>query len=124
MITSMKKTLLIFSGSLCVVLGLIGIVLPLVPTTPFLLLAAWCYAKSSQKLYDRLLRTKWLGTYIHQYRTQRALPLKTKWTALIVLWVSTFYSIFFLVPLLLIQILLTGVVLYISYFIFSLNTLR
>ncbi|SFP61584.1 YbaN family protein [Salibacterium halotolerans] len=124
MITSIKKTLLLCSGSLCVLLGLIGIVLPLVPTTPFLLLAAWCYAKSSQKLYDRLLHTKWLGTYIHQYRTQRALPLKTKWTALLVLWGSAFYSIFFLVPLVIIQIFLTGVVLYISYFIFSLKTLR
>ncbi|MGY4690671.1 YbaN family protein [Salibacterium sp. K-3] len=124
MIRQTKKALLLIGGTVSVILGFIGIVLPLLPTTPFLLLAAWCYAKSSQKLYDRLLGTKWLGTYIEQYRSHRALPMKTKWTAVLVLWGSASYSILFLVPLLFVQILLTGVVLYITYFIFSLNTLR
>ncbi|MFZ4453260.1 YbaN family protein [Salibacterium aidingense] len=119
-----KKALFIIGGSTALMLGIIGIVLPLLPTTPFLLLAAWCYAKSSETLYDRLLASKWLGTYIKHFREERALPLKTKWTAVLVLWGSSLYSILFLVPLLVVQILLFCVVVSITYFIFSLNTLR
>ncbi|MFB4164347.1 YbaN family protein [Alteribacillus sp. JSM 102045] len=98
--------------------------LPLLPTTPFLLLAAYCYAQSSKKLYEKLLRTKVLGSYIKNYRSGKGIPVKSKILAVCVLWISFFYSIFFIVPLTLIQLLLLIVVAYITYYILSLKTYR
>ncbi|RSL32439.1 DUF454 domain-containing protein [Salibacterium salarium] len=118
------RFLLIIGGIVSTILGVIGIILPLLPTTPFLLLAAYCFARSSDTLYRHLLETKWLGTYIENFRSGKGIPLKTKWIAVIVLWTSSFYSIIYIVPLRIVQLLLFGVVLYITYYIFSLKTYR
>jgi uncharacterized membrane protein YbaN (DUF454 family) len=84
-------------GLVCVVLGAIGIVLPILPTTPFLLAAAGCFCKSSTKMYNWLLNNKWFGDYIRNYREGRGLPLKTKITALAFLWITIGVStVFFL----------------------------
>ncbi|WP_240375888.1 YbaN family protein [Bacillus piscicola] len=116
-----KKYMLIVLGSMSVALGVIGIILPLLPTTPFLLLAAYCYARSSNRLYERLLQTKWLGQYIQDFRSGKGIPVKSKVIALTVLWSSALYSILVLVPLLAVQILLFLVVGYISYYILSIK---
>jgi len=55
-------------GLVCVGLGAIGIVLPILPTTPFLLAAAACFCKSSTRMYDWLLSNRWFGEYIRNYR--------------------------------------------------------
>ncbi|SDH39384.1 hypothetical protein SAMN05192534_10532 [Alteribacillus persepolensis] len=120
---AIKKAVLVFIGSLSVALGVLGIILPLLPTTPFLLLAAFCYAKSSHILYDKLLATR-LGGYIKQYKAGHGLPLKTKVVALALLWGSSAYSILFLVPFLAVQIGLAMIVLYITYWILRLKTYR
>ena len=67
-------------GLVCVGLGAIGIVLPILPTTPFLLAAAACFCKSSTRMYDWLLSNKWFGEYIRNYKEGRGLPLRTKIT--------------------------------------------
>ena len=72
------RAVLIVAGTLCVGLGALGIFLPLLPTTPFLLLAAACYARSSQRFYDWLLNNKYLGQYITGYVQRRGYPLR--WT--------------------------------------------
>ncbi|RSL30127.1 DUF454 domain-containing protein [Salibacterium salarium] len=118
------RILLITGGTISTILGVVGIILPLLPTTPFLLLAAYCYARSSDTLYRRLLETKWLGTYIENFRSGKGIPLVTKWIAVLILWVSSFYSIVYIVPLMIIQLLLFSVVAYITYYIFSLKTNR
>ena len=64
----MKKKLLILLGSLSLFLGLLGIALPLLPTTPFLLLSATCYFHGSDKLYRWLMTHPTLGPYIHSFR--------------------------------------------------------
>ncbi|SDI48667.1 YbaN family protein [Alteribacillus bidgolensis] len=122
--TTFKKNTLIAIGSVSVFLGVVGIILPLLPTTPFLLLAAYCYARSSKRLYEKLLNTKVLGPYIKNYRAGKGIPMKTKIIAIAVLWTSSFYSIFFIVPLIIVKILLVMVVMYISYYIMSLKTYR
>ncbi|MFV0466611.1 MAG: YbaN family protein [Lachnospiraceae bacterium] len=81
-----KKYILIVIGSISVFLGFIGIFLPVLPTTPFLLLAAYCFLRSSKKLYDWLINHKVLGVFIHSYLTYKAIPKKTKIGALIFLW--------------------------------------
>jgi uncharacterized membrane protein YbaN (DUF454 family) len=77
-------------------LGAIGIVFPILPTTPFLLAAAACFCKSSTRMYSWLMNNKWFGEYIKNYKEGRGLPLKTKITALVVLWVTIGFSTGFL----------------------------
>jgi hypothetical protein len=83
-------------GLVCVGLGAIGLVLPILPTTPFLLAAAACFCKSSTKMYDWLLGNKWFGEYIRNYREGRGLSMQTKITALTVMWVTIGISTVFL----------------------------
>ncbi len=82
------KSLLMSVGVLSVGLGAAGIFLPLLPTTPFLLLAAACFMRSSERLYQWLLGHKWFGSYIRNYREHRAIPLRSKIVVLVMLWVS------------------------------------
>lgn len=72
------KTLFILLGALTLVLGLIGIFVPLLPTTPFLLLAAALWVRSSPRLYAWLIAHRRLGPYIRQFRENRAIPLRAK----------------------------------------------
>ena len=90
------KTLWFIAGTICVVLGAIGIVLPILPTTPFLLAAAACYYKSSEKMHRWLLNNKWFGEYIRNYTEGKGLTRKTKITALTVLWITIILSTVFM----------------------------
>ena len=82
------RTLLILSGTLCVILGVLGIFLPLLPTTPFLLLAAACYARSSDRFYHWLMNNRWFGRYISNYRNGRGIPLRQKVLTIALLWLT------------------------------------
>lgn len=101
----MKRVLLITVGWLCVVLATLGVVLPLLPTTPFLLLAAWCFARSSPRFHQWLLYRSWFGSYLRHWQTHRALPKGVKPKAVALIVVTFAISIYF-VPLLLVRILL------------------
>jgi uncharacterized membrane protein YbaN (DUF454 family) len=90
------RTLWFIAGTICVVLGAIGIVLPILPTTPFLLAAAACYYKSSERMHRWLLNNKWFGEYIRNYQEGRGLTIKTKITALTVLWITIGFSTVFM----------------------------
>ena len=86
------RVFLITCGTISVALGVLGLFLPLLPTTPFLLLAAACYARSSEKLYDRLLGNRWLGQYIRNYREGKGIPLKRAAVAIALLWLTIGYT--------------------------------
>jgi uncharacterized protein len=88
------KYLLIIAGSISLALGTIGIFLPILPTTPFLLLSAACYMRSSEGMYKWLLGNRWFGEYIRNYREGRGIPFKTKIFALAILWAAIVYSAF------------------------------
>ena len=85
------KYLLIFLGSLSLALGVIGIILPVLPTTPFLLLAAALYVRSSEKLYQWLINQKYLGTYIRNFREHKAIPLHAKIISISMIWITLIY---------------------------------
>ena len=93
------RWLLLCTGWLCIGFGAIGVVLPLLPTTPFLLLAAACFARASLRFYDWLLSTRVLGQYIQDYRARRGVPLRAKIIALSTLWITILSSVTWLVPL-------------------------
>ena len=80
------------TGTLCVFLGILGAVLPLLPATPFLLLASACYVRSSERLYGRLVGNRYLGTYIAGFRERKGLPLKAKIYTILLLWGSLLAS--------------------------------
>jgi len=82
------RVLLIAGGTLCVALGVIGIFLPLMPTTVFLLLAAACYARSSDRFYQRLVNHRVLGMYVRAGREGRGMPRRAKVVTLVLLWAS------------------------------------
>jgi len=82
------RALLIVLGTLCVVLGVIGMILPVLPTTPLLLLAALCYARSSERFYNWLMTNRWCGKYIRNYREGRGIPLKQKVLTILLLWLT------------------------------------
>ena len=82
------KVLLIACGTLCVALGVVGIFLPLMPTTVFLLMAAYCYARSSDRFYQKLVKHRILGTYIRNANGGRGMPRRAKVVTLVLLWAS------------------------------------
>lgn len=79
-------------GVLAVGVGTLGLFVPLLPTTPFLLLAAACFVRSSDRLYGWLLNHRWFGTYIRNYREHRAVPRRVKMLSLILLWSTIGFS--------------------------------
>ncbi|WP_082234493.1 YbaN family protein [Halobacillus massiliensis] len=121
---NIKRFLLIIIGWLSLAIGVLGIVLPLIPTTPLLLLAAACFFRSSDRMYWWLLENKYFGHYIKNYRKYKGIPLKGKIMGITALWVSILYSALFVVPLLFVKILLICIAAYFTWFILSLNTIN
>lgn len=114
---SVAKYFYIFAGSGSLVLGMLGIFIPLLPTTPFLLLASYCFLRSSKKLYGWLMKHRIFGEYLYNYITYRAVNKHTKISALIFLWITLGIS-FYAVPILYVRIILlvvgTGVSLHLA----------
>ena len=79
---------LIAAGSICVGLGVIGIFVPGMPSTVFFLIAAACYVRSSDRLYNKLLSNKVIGQHIRNFREKRAMPMRAKVTALAMGWTA------------------------------------
>jgi uncharacterized membrane protein YbaN (DUF454 family) len=117
------KILLITIGCLSVALGVIGIFLPLLPTTPFLLLASACFLRSSPRLHKRLLASPVLGSYIQAYMDGRGIPLRAKILAFLLLWASLLYSCS-LFPELYVRLALLTIGLATSILLLRIKTLR
>ena len=123
MIDSIKKGLLVISGTLFLSLGIIGIFIPLIPTTPFLLLSAACYIRGSEKFYKWLIKNRWLGEYIKNYQEGRGVPFIIKIITIIALWFTITLSIIILVSNLIIQIILFFIAIGVSVHIIKIRTL-
>ena len=123
-LNTFQKGLLFIGGTFCLTLGIIGIFLPLLPTTPFLLLAAGCYMRSSDKFYNLLIHNKYLGSYIENYRSGKGIPLKTKIFAIVMLWFTIGLSVVFIIPRLYLKLLLLGIAMAVTYHICSHKTLK
>jgi uncharacterized protein len=104
--TKMKKYTYIALGVVLSIMGIIGIFIPVLPTTPFLLLAAFFFSKSSERFLHWLLTNKLCGSYIDNYRSGRGLPLKQKILTVVFLWLTIGLSAFVFVDKLWVQVLL------------------
>jgi len=87
-------------------LGIIGIFIPILPTTPFLLLSAWAWMNSSDRFYTWLIHNRVLGTYIRNYREKRAITLRHKIVTITLLWAGISYAAIFVSERLWLTILL------------------
>jgi len=101
-----KSRLLIAAGSLCAGLGIIGIVVPILPTTPFLLLAAACYMRSSKRFYQRLTNNRIFGAYVRNYIEGRGMPIRMKILTIFLLWLAIGLTVAFEVQSIVIRIVL------------------
>jgi uncharacterized membrane protein YbaN (DUF454 family) len=104
------RILLVIVGTVCVGLGIVGIFMPVLPTTPFLLLAAACYARSSPRFHSWLLNNKWFGSYIRNYLERKGITIGV--------------SIAFAVETLALKLILGIIAIGVSIHILSLRTLK
>jgi uncharacterized membrane protein YbaN (DUF454 family) len=86
--TTVKRRLLIGAGTLFTGLGIIGIFIPILPTTPFLLLAAACYMRSSARFYQWLIGNRIFGAYVRNYIEGRGMPVRIKLFTILLLWLT------------------------------------
>ena len=124
MIKNMKEGFLIFSGFVFVGLGIIGIFLPLLPTTVFFLLAAVCFAHSSEKFYDWLLNNKWFGSYIRNYREKKGVSAGVKIYSTSLLWITILSSVIFVTENIYVRIGLITIAIAVTVHILTLKTLK
>lgn len=121
--TTLRKGVLAAIGIISVGLGTIGVFLPLLPTTPFLLLAAACFIRSSDRLYNWLIHHRWFGRYIRNYREHRAITLSAKIVALTLLWCAIGYSAVFVAGTWWLRALLAAIAIGVTTHILILKTL-
>ncbi|WP_287128865.1 YbaN family protein [Candidatus Cyanaurora vandensis] len=89
---TLKKWTLLSLGSLCVALAVLGIFIPLLPTTPFLLLAAACYFRSSDRLYGWLVGHRLFGPFIRDFQEKQGMTVRSKVLAIGLMWLGIGYA--------------------------------
>ncbi len=119
------KSVMIVIGCISLLIGILGIFIPLLPTTPFVLLSAWLFVRSSPRLHTWLTENRYLGEYVRNYQNNKALPLRMKATSIVLMWATILYAIFFVVEgRLWLQILLFLIALAVSLHILTLRTTK
>lgn len=118
----MKKTLYNIAGTVALLLGIVGLFLPLLPTTPFLLLASACYMRGSARMHQWLMNQRHLGPYLRSYQQGRGIPLRAKITALALMWTSLTVSMWVIpLPWVRVLLLVTGVA--VTVYLYRMRTL-
>ena len=115
---------LVVLGTISLALGILGIFLPLLPTTPFLLLTAALYFRGSEKFYNWLINHKILGEYIRNFRENRAIPLRVKIISVSLLWITILSSAYFFVPYWWAQLIMIIIAILVTKHILSFKTLK
>ncbi len=122
--SSIIRYVYVVLGILFCVLGVIGIFVPLLPTTPFLLLSAVLFFRSSPRLYHLLLNHPQLGPYIRNFREHKAIPLRIKIISVSLVWLTILHAVFFLLDYWILEILLLILAVCITVYILHFRTLR
>ncbi|MGV3654444.1 MAG: YbaN family protein [Noviherbaspirillum sp.] len=117
------KILFTIAGCVALALAIAGLFLPLLPTTPFLLLASACYLRGSRRLHRWLHGNRIFGIYLSNYEQHRAIPRRAKAWALVLLWLSMSYSIWLVGPLPL-KLMLAAIALSVTIFLLRMKTME
>jgi len=118
------RYILVFAGTIFLGFGIVGIFLPILPTTPFLLLAAACYARGSQKFYDWLMNNKWFGNYIKNYHEGRGIPLKIKIFTISLLWITILFSVYYIIDIFLVELILFIIAIGVTIHVITIKTYK
>lgn len=116
------RYVLVFLGGVFLVLGIVGVFLPLLPTTPFLLLAAALFFRSSPRAYRWLLGHRYLGPYIRNFRESRSIPLRAKAVAITLLWLTSLHCFFLVLDHWLLKGLMLAVAVGVTLYLLSFKT--
>ncbi len=119
-----QRLVLIVGGLLCVGLAVLGWILPIVPATPFLILAAWCFAHSSPRLHRWLIGNRLFGRYLRDYEEGRGLPWTWKAGSLLLVWGSVAVSAVFIARTAWLRLLLVAMALGTTWYTLRLPTRR
>ncbi|MEO6353782.1 MAG: YbaN family protein [Burkholderiaceae bacterium] len=119
----LTKIVLNVVGSIAVLLAVLGVFLPLLPTTPFLLLASACYFRGSPRMYRWLVSNRILGTYINNFQRGKGIPLKGKIISLLLLWASLSFSIYTMNAVV-VRLILVAIGIAVSTLILRMKTLK
>ena len=122
--SGLMRMLFFTAGTISLILGVIGVLIPILPTTPFLLLSAACYLRSSTRMYQWLFNNRIFGEYLSNYRDGKGITLNTKIFALTLLWVTILYSAFFIIVLWVVQLALFIIAIAVSVHIIKLPTFK
>ncbi|WUR12394.1 YbaN family protein [[Empedobacter] haloabium] len=121
------KHLLNLIGCIAVVLAVFGVFLPLLPTTPFLLLASACFVRGSPRLHNWLRTNRVFGAYLRDYEDGRGIPLRGKIVVLVLMWASLGWSMTRVPHVALVLLLAaigTGVTVYLVRYVPTMRTTR
>jgi len=118
------RWILIISGFVLIGIGILGVFLPLLPTTIFFILAAWCFARSSAKFHNWLHHNRWFGKYLRDYSAEKGMTVKSKIFSILFLWAGIIISSVFLTDNLYIRILLLAIAVGVTWHISSLKTAK
>lgn len=118
----LKKGFYVVLGTLALAIGFIGIFLPVIPTTPLVLLAAACYMRGSERLHGWLLESKWFGETIRTYQSGQGLRKATKVKAIGLMWIVITISAVFYVEILPVRVMMFGTAILVTRYLLGLPT--
>ncbi|MFC4404836.1 YbaN family protein [Gracilibacillus xinjiangensis] len=105
-------------GLLSLAVGIVGVILPILPTTPLVILAAFCFGKSSPKLHNWIITNRYFGHYIADYQKGYGVPLRIKLFAILIVWTSVLFTLL-IIPLFLVKIFMLIVAISVTIFILT-----
>ncbi len=102
---SSLKLIFLILGTLSLCIGIIGIIVPGLPTTPFLLITAGLYAKSSDRLYQRLVSNRFVGHHIANFQRSNGMSLRSKIISIAIMWAMIALSIIFFIQAIIVKLI-------------------
>lgn len=120
----MMRGIYVIVGTIALVIGAIGLFLPVIPTTPLVILAAACYYRGSERLHAWILRSRWFGETIKNYQAGRGLTRDTKVRAIILMWTTIIISAWFFVSNHFVRVAMIGVAMGVTVYLVRLPTLE
>ena len=121
---SLKKVIYLTVGSISLAAGLVGVFLPIIPTTPFILLSAWCFFRSSERLFQWVVSNETLGPTIQNYHEGKGITKNTKIRAIVMMWLAITLSVYFFVNNIYLTALLYIIAIGVSVYLYRLPTVK